>query len=199
MKTLKLFTHVMIMSVVLAAVTACSGQKEGKASFRNRGSRAGVNAPTNVRPGQPATTNSNYGIIQGYNQAAIENFLGAEQGAVGQVFQSGTTDTGVFIVGRLRYSQNGQMLSDSAVQIIVRDQNYQQLGGEFQSDFGNCSDAFTSGNNILVTCIDSAGQIVISGTLMGNQLNASITFTTNGFAGGGLGQFTMPAAAILSN
>ncbi len=203
MKTVKLFTHVILMSIVLAAVTACSGQKEGKASFKNRGSRAGVNAPTNVQTGAPITNTSNYGVLTGYQQPDVYNFLGGDSTSIGQVFSSGSTDNGVYLVGRLQYDSNGQLNPNSVVEIIVRDQGYQQNGGEFQSDFTNCTDSSFSSSQIFVTCTDKSGQLIINGNLNSRTLNqatlsGSITFTTEGFTGGSLGTFSMRASALMS-
>lgn len=194
MKTFKLITNIFMIGVVLAAVTACGQKQSNKATFRRN--RVPTTNGTTVAPNQSATTGSNYGILQGYSREDVKNFLGADDNEIGYIAPSNSTDMGVFITGQIVYS--GAVISSSNIHIIVRDQGYQQAGGEFQTDFSGCRDAVQTGSNFQITCSDQAGAITMNGYVSGNSFVAnSVTFTTSGFSGGSLGSFQMLRNMIL--
>lgn len=183
-KTLQLFVQLVLLAVLAAGATACSGKK-GKSAIR-AGQRTYPPTGSPTAPGsQPQNPNSQWGEITNFNRAALAEFLRFD--GFGDVSPYSNQPTGIRFFGQINNQGYGQ------VYMFVFDSYSLQGQGPIELPVFNCR-GYSQNYNLVLECTDNTGDLTLVGQELPNgEFSGQVYFDGNKT----LGQFRINACGFL--
>lgn len=199
----KVFLKLMVASLALVSAVACGKKGSGAAT---------------AKPRERATVSTNVPMGVGNNgQISVLQFQGtsAQTEQVVRAFLSpnlnpeavGTIEK-IEVSGKVTVQANGQVSSNSAIQLVVYDSLVGKLDSETNTHFGPITVALTNATgtafngNVNITFSDSLGTITVTGSWVNSgNFSGTVSFKNNnanynGMSSGTLGTVSLPTCGF---